>query len=263
MGNKQATPKKNEKNYEQSATPEAQLADAALHKAAKEGSGQLIRNLIAKGADVNTPDEDTSLTPLCQAASWGNIEAIKVLLDYNALVDLPDSVDRTPLHWAATSANTTPVQMLLAAGADIDSVDTSGATPLHKATLDNETAVSMLLIQEGADINVGNIYSRTPLHNAATRGDAKTIEALLDAGADASVNDGHNARTPLHFAAKYGRAEAVRVLVPETPNLQHKDLAGLTPLATMIENDMLYWKDVGIGEKQIIRELLAGKRSKK
>ena len=65
--------------------------DAAtpLHQAAEDGEVDVVKALLAMGADVNEVDPEGQ-TPLFFAASWGNAEACKALIDGGAEVEKKD-----------------------------------------------------------------------------------------------------------------------------------------------------------------------------
>lgn len=55
----------------------------ALHFACENGSDNIVNLLIAKGADVNVPDED-NISPLYIASSKGHINLVRTLLNNGA-----------------------------------------------------------------------------------------------------------------------------------------------------------------------------------
>ena len=60
-----------------------------LTRAATEGHLDVVRLLLAKGADVNKPIGDIS--PLFFAANYGHTPIVKVLLAHGALLNLPQA----------------------------------------------------------------------------------------------------------------------------------------------------------------------------
>jgi hypothetical protein len=68
------------------------LSPYPLSAAVRSQDTALVRELITKGADVNFTSEDESFPPIIIAAVSGNIDMIRLLIDYRALVDKPDLV---------------------------------------------------------------------------------------------------------------------------------------------------------------------------
>jgi hypothetical protein len=82
--------------------------------AAMKGHTELVRKLIARGADVNK----TGWTPLHYAATTGQLAIIQLLLDEHAYIDAESPNKTTPLMMAAHYGTPQAVKLLLEAGAD-------------------------------------------------------------------------------------------------------------------------------------------------
>lgn len=87
-----------------------------LHRAARTGDVQAIKECLDQGANVNSKDQN-GWTPLHRAAFRGRIESVQLLLNYGAKVDLVDDIGYTPLHLAVESGHTTVALYLIAHGA--------------------------------------------------------------------------------------------------------------------------------------------------
>ena len=74
-----------------------------------------LQKLIDSGADVNYKNDDTALT---EAASYNNINAVKVLIKNNADVNVQNRGGMTALMSACYNGNLEMTKMLLDAGAD-------------------------------------------------------------------------------------------------------------------------------------------------
>ncbi len=125
----------------------------------------------------------TGATPLLRASKAGdNPEAIRMLLEHGALVDLPTANGTTPLMAAAGMGhgnnptrgrfNTeddalAAVPLLLAGGADVDARADNGRTAVHAAVEKGWGRVVRLLADNGADLNVADNGGRTPMDLAA------------------------------------------------------------------------------------------------
>ena len=106
-------------------------------------------------------------TPLHDAAYRGYADVVKLLLAAGADVNAKDSFGDTPLHAAAINGQADVVKLLLAAGADVNAKGWIGYTPLHHAAYDGHADVAKLLLAAGADVNARNTVGDTPLDAAA------------------------------------------------------------------------------------------------
>mgnify|MGYP001250905383 CR=1 FL=1 len=77
-------------------------ADGSLpqHRAAQNGHSFSLQMLLAApGAVVDSVDK-YGATALCEAARYGRIDAVNVLLKHGAKTDITDETGRTPQQWA-------------------------------------------------------------------------------------------------------------------------------------------------------------------
>ena len=88
--------------------------ETPLMIAALKGETGMVRELIAKGADINKP----GWTPLHYAATRGHLEIMSLLLDDSAYIDAASPNGTTPLMMAASYGTPAAVKLLLDEGAD-------------------------------------------------------------------------------------------------------------------------------------------------
>lgn len=124
----------------------------ALHQAASQGAVKVMQLLLANLADVNAATND-GYTPLHGAVSYGKNEtrrsAVEVLLKSGANGNAKTSRDgETPFHKAISRGDVEIVKLLLDYGADVNAVSKFGVTSLYFAR--NSEAISKLLKERGA-----------------------------------------------------------------------------------------------------------------
>lgn len=187
--------------------------DEGLHAAVVCNKPELIDELLAAGADVNTrmtnPDEAVELnqvTALYMAARFGKIECLKRLLAAGADVNAADAHQTTPLHVVAYNND------------------------LKKLSAKTQLECVQLLLEAGADVHLCNEPGDTPLHYAAQSGNAEVVRALLEAGSDANSRDKEGYQ-PIHSAAFHGHMEIIRQLLAAGADINSREGAGFTPLA--------------------------------
>jgi hypothetical protein len=116
--------------------------DTALHIAAAAHDGELVRDLVARGADVRAANR-RGAQPLHYAADGG-----------------PNAPGWNP------AAQGDVIGFLIRAGADPNALDRSGVAPLHRAVRNRCGLAAGALIDNGADPRLPNRSGSTPLHLA-------------------------------------------------------------------------------------------------
>lgn len=119
------------------------VGDTALHLAAAGYRVEIVKRLIAAGADPNGAMNHRCSTPLHYAAdgyitgpNWDarrQVKTIGALLDAGADIQAPDKNGATPLHRAVRTRCAAAVKFLLKRGADPTLKNKPGSTPFHLA----------------------------------------------------------------------------------------------------------------------------------
>lgn len=166
--------------------------------------------------DKSEPESDLSpFTPTQLAASLGDLEALKILLDHGADVnEAPgDRFGRTALQ-AASLLPPGPAKMTLIhyllddRGADIhaDAAIQCGITALQGAAIAGDFKLAELLIKRGADVNAWPSFEegRTAIEAAAEHGRLDMVQLLLNAEAVGDVMRGEGFNFAIQLAEKNG-----------------------------------------------------------
>ncbi|KAL4866867.1 ankyrin repeat-containing domain protein [Aspergillus spectabilis] len=117
-----------------------------LATAVVEGHPEVVKLLLANGADINTRDKLYQLSPIFWAISFEREDIANVLIDEES-IDLAsrDRYGRTPLHCAVEHRLHLVLRWLLRKGADANIPDDEGQTPLDKARMADDIAMEDLL----------------------------------------------------------------------------------------------------------------------
>jgi uncharacterized protein len=152
------------------------------------GTGAIAKALIDSGAPVNGRPGDKE-TPLITAASYGDAEVAKVLIDAGADIDAVSAPDSggvpsgTALDHAAVFGMTDVIDVLVAAGTPVNQADAEwGRLPMHTAAGNGRTASVQRLLAHGADPNLRDPqHHRTPLEECQPADNLahREIEAIL------------------------------------------------------------------------------------
>jgi len=156
----------------------------------KRNTDQFIRDLVARGADVNARLEKgrragnghvsvIGATPFFLAADRADLPYMKLLIELGADPFIPNEDGTTALMVAAGIGSRAPeeeagseaeclaaVKYLVSLGADVNTVDANGETAMHGAALKNIPSMVHYLNEVGADIRIWNKKNRdgwTPL----------------------------------------------------------------------------------------------------
>ena len=91
---------------------------------------------------------------LIDAATGGQLEAVRTLLGQGANVEVEDDIHQfTRLYWAAFNGHLEVAELLLDSGASVDALNYANWTPLFSASARGHLAVVKLLVARGANVN--------------------------------------------------------------------------------------------------------------
>lgn len=124
--------------------------ESPLMLAAIKGQKDLVAKLMARDADINKP----GWTPLHYAASSGQLEIMKMLLEKYAFIDAQSPNGTTPLMMAAMYGSLDSVKLLLDEGADPLMKNQQGMTATQFAQRAQR--------QDAADLLAAAVRSKQP-----------------------------------------------------------------------------------------------------
>ena len=166
------------------------------------GLNNIFNTLTGNGVNKRNDDGETRLY---RAARSGNIKEVKRLLNNGANPDVPDAHGLTPLHQAAYWGETEIVDLLIKAGANVNAENKGrGWTPLHSAAVSggmrSRKDVIDLLRKAGAEETPKDKHGWTPAdymqlweENAAA---AEKLKLYLQIPEGLSPKGGHKSPEP-------------------------------------------------------------------
>jgi ankyrin repeat protein len=225
-----------------------------LHYAASNGDEEMVRLLLAHGANPLQRDKDDK-SSLDLAFANGHAGVAKILLMHTR----PDNIHPSTLSVAAAHGHVACVKMLLALGAPnsgseqqegpkspqpwiLESCSASlgkGYFPaLHEAAAASHPSIVSLLLESGVDADAVTTDDMTPLHYAAftypARGYA-VAKLLVEAGASVDKRTSMG-MTSLHFAVQRGNDQLSRYLITKGAKFQARDNQGRSALQFAVAN---------------------------
>jgi ankyrin repeat protein/beta-lactamase regulating signal transducer with metallopeptidase domain len=211
-----------------------------LHKAVADRNIELVRRLLAEGADVNAKNQ-RDMTPL----EWGLFrdsltkEVAELLIENGADVNVQGDDGWTPLHSAIDAGPKEDiVEVLVRKGADVNLTTKEGETPLHYAVKMGDIDIVKLLLDKGAEFNVKDQDGWTALRRAVFSGRNDMVRLFLEKGADTSS---------FHMAAFVGDLDRVKSFIDRGTEVDTKDEIGWTAL---------FWAACG-GQQEVAEFLIA------
>ncbi len=143
--------------------------------------------LVSSGADFDATDA-LDETVLVKAASCGNKEAVKAIIELKPDLNAPDRLGRTALVHAVTKQHISIAEALAVAGADLNFADESGQTPLIHAVQTRNLQLVTLLLDKGVNLQ--------RLDHSGT--DAKSLAEALHEPKIASLIKNKEAKQAVH-----------------------------------------------------------------
>jgi ankyrin repeat protein len=194
----------------------------ALHEAARSGHLEIVKLLLVNGANVNSTDNFSKLTPLKLALSQQRTQVAEFLRQQGGLEKV------APAPAFPSVANQTPQPFPL-----FNSNPASNATPQVSATSPPQptnppAATPTNFVKEPTDAELMAIGY--PIHEAARAGDIEQIKFLFKTSADLINATDEKGLTPLHVTAEKKQTNAAQLLLSLGAKINARTKGGQTPL---------------------------------
>lgn len=176
--------------------------------AVKQDDDKVIRALLQRGFDVNTPNPKGE-TALLLTAREPSLKVMAVLLEWPGVTaEVRSAQDESPLMLAALKGLTKVCERLIELGADVNK---PGWAPLHYAATRGHLEIMQLLLDQHAYIDAASPNNTTPLMMAAHYGTPSAVKLLLEAGADPLLKNDLGL-SAIDFAHRASRAESAELI---------------------------------------------------
>lgn len=206
-------------------------------------------------------------TALTLAVWAGDLEKVRILLEYRADIAISDKFGSTALHYAANSFHDNSCQIITALmqacpnSSEIglsraalcptmfflNANDPSNAakslvkyntatgginTPLLLAIWNLRTANAKVLIENNVDINATSANGTTPLLMSIQTNNHEILELLLDLGVDVHLMD-RKGQGVLHYGALFADLRSLEIIARANLmglDIEHRDIDDYTPI---------------------------------
>ena len=116
----------------------------------------IMKLLLKNGADVNSKDERDGYTLLIRASLYGQVDAVKLLLEYGANMDIQNNDGNTAIMLASEAGNNDVVKLLLKNGADVSIKNNEGEDILDFAkNKETRKVIEEELEKRGQELAIG------------------------------------------------------------------------------------------------------------
>jgi len=227
------------------------LNEELLH-AATCGDNERVKVLIQARAALEASDGN-GFTSLISAATHGHIDTVRTLISYRASLEARDNNGRTPLMLSGMCGRSAVLKLLLDCKASCGARDNEGWTALMFAARKGNVDAVQHILNAGAQLEDRNNLSRTALMVAAMNNNAEAASCLLARGASLETLD-EDGRSPLLGAIICGHTHVAETLIKANANVNIKDQLNVnwTPLMYACTED---------NTSSLVRALLRAKAS--
>ena len=193
--------------------------------------------------------------PFHEAASRGNFDICKFIIDDGNDKNPANEIGHTPFHTAANYRRNYDsylhkdsseivghfeiCKLIFESTGFLNPPDNNGKTPLHSAASHGNLKICQMIIEKVDNANPSSYEGRdTPLHSASERGYFEICKLIVEKVADKNPGNRYG-RTPLHRAADNNNFEICHLIIDRIAEKNPSDDNGNTPLHYAARNNNL------------------------
>lgn len=203
----------NDISFEEALTIVPDVSPVTLYQCAISGDAVGAKRLIEAKSRVDKARSGT-ITALAASAIGNHVDVMTVLLgavpDPPLYANQPNSKSITPAYLAASYGQTEALHVLVRARADINMTSGEGATPLYVAAKNGHIDAVNVLVKAGADIDMPINAGHTSIFIAASMNHKDIVKTLVSARANVNKTDA--GKTPFKQAMSLGLVDMMTVL---------------------------------------------------
>lgn len=207
-----------------------------IHRFAKLGDIEGVARELESGVSVDAIDISSNFTPLMYAAtsSAAGVDIVRYLIAHGADINASGGdYDKSPVVWhAAKGMNIDKIRFLIDSGADKEQLKWA---KLMEAVIYGSVDEVKSVIDGGCDLFARDCWGRTAWLLSIQVGDIAKSKLLLEAGSNRG-DKGHCGKTPLMYAISNERLDMLRWLLDEGFDIEDRDEFSSTALIQACEN---------------------------
>lgn len=240
-----------------------------IQRAVMDGNVGIVKKLLADEPKLALTRDPDGRTPLHWAASFQNLELVKVLLnpsqyaknpEKKVTIDIDDFLDDslwTPFHIAASTGNLDIIKAMATHNPSPDpNLQTStGQTCLHYAVSKNSYQIVEYLLKEmKASTRIKDKKNQLPLHRAAAIGSEKMVQMLVETGKSPLNMTDSFGLSPLHHALAEGHADVALQLVKYGADWRQLTAEGESPQDVALNDKIRIFFKTGLIAEGLLEE---------
>ncbi|KAJ7159103.1 ankyrin repeat-containing domain protein [Mycena crocata] len=193
-------------------------AGSVLQEAASIGDTEMVRILLDNGVDSSLENPTYGTAMHAALKSDSNHGVLRLLIEHGADVNVSNKDHGPALYAASHHGNYILVRLLLEHGAAVNGTGRNRKTALYVAAYHGHNDIGRLLIKHGANVNAKGGHYGTALIVASHRRKYMFVRLLLEHGAEVHAR-GNQDETALYSASSEGHSDIVALLIEHGANV--------------------------------------------